>query len=93
MTQVVGGLEFVLQLVVSEEDSQFGTTQKERTCMESLWFSQFLSDEGSDLHFARSHTYKETTVSARKRIHDHSFSEIENPRPRSYSCQNFQLYN
>ncbi|RHN44455.1 putative protein kinase RLK-Pelle-CrRLK1L-1 family [Medicago truncatula] len=28
MSQVVGGLEFVLQLVVSEGDSQFGTTQK-----------------------------------------------------------------
>ncbi|KEH21705.1 feronia receptor-like kinase [Medicago truncatula] len=48
MSQVVGGLEFALQLVVSEEDCNVGTTQKEMTCIKGLRFSQSMSDEGSD---------------------------------------------
>ncbi|KEH21704.1 putative protein kinase RLK-Pelle-CrRLK1L-1 family [Medicago truncatula] len=83
MSQVVGGLEFALQLVVSEEDSQFGMTQKDRT---------YMSDEWSDLHFMRSHTYKESTVSARLGTREQPFSGIGNQRTRSYSCQNFKIY-
>ncbi|XP_024625927.1 receptor-like protein kinase FERONIA [Medicago truncatula] len=83
MSQVVGGLEFALQLVVSEEDSQFGMTQKDRT---------YMSDEWSDLHFTRSHTYKESTVSARLGTREQPFSGIGNQRTRSYSCQNFKIY-
>ena len=83
MSQVVGGLEFALQLVVSEEDSQFDMTQKERT---------YMSDEWSDLHFTRSHTYKESTVSAKPSTREQPFFEIENQRTRSYSCQNFKTY-
>ena len=83
MSQVVRGLEFALQLVVSEEDSQFGMTQKDRT---------YMSDEWSDLHFTRSHTYKESTVSARLATREQPSSGIGNQRTRSYSCQNFKIY-
>ncbi|KEH29813.1 putative protein kinase RLK-Pelle-CrRLK1L-1 family [Medicago truncatula] len=92
MNQVVVSLESVLQLVVSDEDSQFGMTKKERTCMKGLCFSKFMSDKGSELHFARSHTLKESNVSARASTHEHPFSEIGNQRPRSYSCQNLRVY-
>jgi len=57
-----------------------------------LCFSQFTSDEGSELHFARSHTMKESNVSARASTHEHPFFEIGNQRPRSYSCQNLRVY-
>ncbi|KAK2359571.1 receptor protein kinase FERONIA [Trifolium repens] len=92
MSQVVGDLEFALQLVVSEEGSQFGNAQKEGRYMKGPQFSQFMSDEESDLHFVRSHTYKENTVSAWPSSQEHPFSEIRNPRPRSYSCQNLKVY-
>jgi len=58
----------------------------------SQQFSQFMSDEESDHHFARSHTYKESTASARASTQEHSLSNIVNPRPRSYSCQNHKVY-
>jgi len=83
MSQVVGGLEFALKLLASEEDSQVGTTQKERT---------YMSNEGSDLHFTRSHTYKESTISTRPSTQEQPFSGIGNQRTRSYSCQNFKIY-
>ena len=83
MSQVVGGLEFALKLLVSEEDSQVDTTPKERT---------YISDEESDLHFTRSHTYKESTISTRRSTQEQPFSRIGNQRTRSYSCQNFKIY-
>ncbi|KAK2413146.1 receptor protein kinase FERONIA [Trifolium repens] len=92
MSQVVGDLEFALQLVVSEEGSQFGNAQKEGRYMKGPQFSQFMSDEESDLHFIRSHTYKENTVSAWPSSQEHPFLEIRNPRQRSYSCQNLKVY-
>ncbi|CAJ2669132.1 unnamed protein product [Trifolium pratense] len=92
MSQVVGDLEFALQLVVSEEGSEFGKAQKEGRYMKGPQFSQFMSDEESDLHFVRSHTYKESTLSAWPSSQEHPFSEIPNPRPRSYSCQNLKVY-
>jgi serine/threonine protein kinase len=92
MSQVIGDLEFALQLVVSEEGSQFGNAQKEGRYMKGPQFSQFMSDEESDLHFVRSHTYKENTVSTWPSSQEHPFSEIRNPRPRSYSCQNLKVY-
>ncbi|WJX75353.1 hypothetical protein P8452_58894 [Trifolium repens] len=92
MSQVVGDLEFALQLVVSEEGSQFSKAQKEGRYMKGPQFSQFISDEESDLHFIRSHTYKENTVSAWPSSQEHPFSEIRNPRPRSHSCQNLKVY-
>jgi len=93
MSQVVGGLEVALQLVVSEEDSEFGTTQNEMTCsVKGLRFSQFMTNEWSDLHFTRSHTYNESTISARPCTKEHLFSEIGNRKTRSYSCQNFKVY-
>ncbi|XP_045793499.1 receptor-like protein kinase FERONIA [Trifolium pratense] len=92
MSQVVGDLEFALQLVVSEEGSQFGKAEKEGRYMKGPQFSQFMSDEESDLHFVRSHTYKESTLSAWPSSQEHPFSEIPNPRPRSYSCQNLKVY-
>ncbi|RHN44453.1 putative protein kinase RLK-Pelle-CrRLK1L-1 family [Medicago truncatula] len=92
MSQVVGGLEFALQLVVSEEDYDVCTTQKEITCIKGLRFSQSMSDEGSGMHFARSQTFKESTISARSITKEHLFSEIRNQKRRSYSCQNFKVY-
>ncbi|GAU19886.1 hypothetical protein TSUD_171120 [Trifolium subterraneum] len=86
MSQVVGDLEFALQLVASEEGSQSGNVQKDRRYMKDSQFSQFMSDEESDLHFVRSHTYKESTVPAWPSSQEHAFSEIRNPKPRSYSC-------
>jgi serine/threonine protein kinase len=91
MTQVVGGLEFALQLVASEEDSQFGSTKIEESYNKVPHFLQFISDEDSDLHMARSHSYKESTVSARPSTKEHQFSMNENLRARSYSCQNFKI--
>ncbi|KEH21708.1 putative protein kinase RLK-Pelle-CrRLK1L-1 family [Medicago truncatula] len=78
MSQVVIGLEYALQMEVSEEGSQ--------------QFSQFMSDQECDQHFERSHTYKESTASARASTQEHFFSNIVNPRPRSYSCQNLKVY-
>ncbi|MCH97314.1 receptor-like protein kinase feronia-like, partial [Trifolium medium] len=92
MSQVVGDLEFALKLVVSEEDSQVGKAQKEGRYMKGPHFSQFMSDEESNLHVVRSHTYKESTVSAWPSSQEYPFSEIQNPRPRSYSCQNLKVY-
>ncbi|GAU19887.1 hypothetical protein TSUD_171130 [Trifolium subterraneum] len=94
MSQVVGDLEFALQLVLSEEDSQFGKAQKEERYMKEPKFSQFMGDEKSDLdlHFVRSHTYKESTISTWRSSREHPFPEIRNSRPRSYSCQNLQVY-
>jgi serine/threonine protein kinase len=91
MSQVVGGLEFALQLVASEEDSQFGSTKIEESYNKVPHFLQFISDEDSDLHMARSHSYKESTVSARPSTKEHQFSMNENLRARSYSCQNFKI--
>jgi serine/threonine protein kinase len=92
MSQVVGDLEFALQLVVSEEGSQFGNAQKEGRYMKEPRFSQFMSGEESDLHFVRSHTYKENTVSTWPSSQEHPFLEIRNPRTPSYSCQNLKVY-
>ena len=92
MSQVVGDLEFALRLVETDEGSQFVKAQKDGTHMKGLQFSQFMSDEEIDLPFTRSHTYKDSTASARPNTQEHPFSEIGNPRPRSYSCQNLKVY-
>ncbi|XP_058736475.1 receptor-like protein kinase FERONIA [Vicia villosa] len=92
MSQVVGDLEFALQLVVRKGDNQFGTTQKEETLVKIPQFSQFMSDEESDIHFARSHSYKESTASARLNTQNYSFFDIGNQRPRSHSSENLKVY-
>ena len=78
MSQVVTGLEYALQMEVSEEGSQ--------------QFSQFMSDEECGQHYERSHTYKESTASAWACTEEHSLSKIVNQRQRSYSFQNIKVY-
>ncbi|CAK8540756.1 unnamed protein product [Lathyrus sativus] len=92
MNQVVEDLEFALHLAGSEESSKFDKAPKDGTRMKGLQFSQFITDEVSDVHFKKSHSYKESTSSARPNTQEHSFFEIENPRLRSYSCKNLKVY-
>ncbi|CAK8540754.1 unnamed protein product [Lathyrus sativus] len=85
MSQVVGELEYALQLVVSEEDSQFDTSQKEEAHVKTPRFS-------SDIHFARSQSYKESTISMRLCTQNYSFFDIGKQKPRSYSSHNLKVY-
>ncbi|MCI14307.1 receptor-like kinase feronia-like protein [Trifolium medium] len=78
MSQVVGGLEFALQLVVSEKDSQFGSIQIEGTNKKGSHFLQLMSNEESDLDLEISHTFKESIVSTGSSTQEHAFSDISN---------------
>ncbi|GAU41886.1 hypothetical protein TSUD_169970 [Trifolium subterraneum] len=76
MSQVVGGLEFALEMVVSEKDSQFGSNQIEGTNKKGSHFLQ--SNEESDLRLEISHTYKESIVSTGSSTQEHAFSDNSN---------------
>ncbi|XP_061359966.1 receptor-like protein kinase FERONIA [Gastrolobium bilobum] len=91
MSDVVGTLEFAMQLVDSEEDKKFGGTQEVGDREKMLQLPQFKSDEGSDVRFTSSDesgskSSNVTTVSASTEEHALVsalvFSEIGNPRAR-----------
>ncbi|XP_058736474.1 receptor-like protein kinase FERONIA [Vicia villosa] len=86
MSQVVRELELALQLVMGEESSQFDKTQTDGTHMKESQVLQSISDKESCMHFTRSRTYKEGTITARPSTQEHFLSNIENSRLRSYSC-------
>jgi serine/threonine protein kinase len=64
MSDVVGALEFALQLSMSDEDSKFGEFQEKEKS------EQFMIDDGSDMQFTssgddyESHTSKVSSISA-----------------------------
>ncbi|KAK7340670.1 hypothetical protein VNO77_21380 [Canavalia gladiata] len=97
MSDVVGALEFAMQLVESEEDNKLklGGTKEEEKCEEGplLLLPQFMSDEGSDVRFTTTETdescskYSQvTTLSASTEeqtlVLATVFSEIGDPRAR-----------
>ncbi|XP_045793495.1 receptor-like protein kinase FERONIA [Trifolium pratense] len=92
MSDVVGALEFALQLVTSEEDSKLSETQEKEKSVQRLQLLQFTSDDASDKCFTSSsddygsHTSKASTISARTEdqlmFSGSAFSEIGNPRAR-----------
>ncbi|CAJ2669134.1 unnamed protein product [Trifolium pratense] len=92
MSDVVGALEFALQLVMSEEDSRLSETQEKEKSVQRLPLLQFTSDDASDKCFTSSsddygsHTSKASTISARTEdqlmLSGSAFSEIGNPRAR-----------
>ncbi|KAK2413152.1 receptor protein kinase FERONIA [Trifolium repens] len=92
MSDVVGALEFALQLVMSEEDSKFSETGEKEKSVQRLWLPQFTSDDGSDKCFTSSsddygsHTSKVSTISVSTEdqplFSGSAFSEIGNPRAR-----------
>ncbi|KAJ1376733.1 Serine-threonine/tyrosine-protein kinase, catalytic domain [Sesbania bispinosa] len=93
MSDVVGALQFALQLVEGEEeDNKFGGTQEDGNSKERLLFPQFImSDEGSDVRFTSTdesgtQSSKVTVVSDSTEEHPSVsaivFSEIGNPRAR-----------
>jgi serine/threonine protein kinase len=70
MSDVVGALEFALQLNMNEEDSKFGETQEKEKGEQRVNLSQFTIDDGSDSQFTssgddyESHTSKVSSISA-----------------------------
>ncbi|KAJ1435344.1 Serine-threonine/tyrosine-protein kinase, catalytic domain [Sesbania bispinosa] len=98
MNDVVGALQFALQLVEGEEEdnNKLGGTHEDGNSKERLWLPQFInmSDEGSDMRFSStssdnigSQTSGITTVSASSEEQPlvssaTVFSEIGNPRAR-----------
>jgi serine/threonine protein kinase len=92
MSDVVGALEFALQLVMSEEDSKFGETKEKEKSEKKLQFPQFTSDDGSGVCFTSSsddygsHDSKVSTISTstegQPMLSATVFSEIGNPRAR-----------
>ncbi|GAU41900.1 hypothetical protein TSUD_170110 [Trifolium subterraneum] len=93
MSDVVGALEFALQLVTTEEDSKFTGTKEKEKSEQRLLLPQFMSDDGSDVCFTSSsddygsHTStKDSTISTstegQPMLSATVFSEIGNPRAR-----------
>jgi serine/threonine protein kinase len=92
MSDVVGALEFALELVMGEEDSKFSETGENEKSAQRLRLPQFTSDDGSDKCFTSSsddygsHTSKVSTISASTEdqplFSGSAFSEIGNPRAR-----------
>jgi len=92
MSDVVGALEFALQLEMSEEDTKFGWTHEKEKSEERQQVSQFTSEDGSDVRFTSSsddygsQTSKGSTISASTEeqhlLYATVFSEIGNPRAR-----------
>jgi hypothetical protein len=70
MSDVVGALEFALQLNMNEEDSKFGETQEKEKGEQRVNLSQFTIDYRSDSQFTssgddyESHTSKVSSISA-----------------------------
>ncbi|XP_027350272.1 receptor-like protein kinase FERONIA [Abrus precatorius] len=94
MSDVVGALEFAMQLVESEENNDFvGTQYGGKTEERPLGTQCVMSDEGSDVRFTSSDTDEYGSKSSKVTTHSASteeqpfvsatvFSEIGNPRPR-----------
>jgi hypothetical protein len=92
MSDVVGALEFALQLVMNEEDSKFGETKEKEKSEQKLQLPQFTSDDGSGMCFTSSsddygsHDSKVSTISTsteeQPMLSATVFSEIGNPRAR-----------
>ncbi|WJX75356.1 hypothetical protein P8452_58897 [Trifolium repens] len=92
MSDVVGALEFALQLVMSEEDSKFGETKEKEKSEQKLQLPQFTSEDGSGVCFTSSsddygsHDSKVSTISTsteeQPMLSATVFSEIGNPRAR-----------
>jgi serine/threonine protein kinase len=92
MSDVVGALEFALQLVMNEEDSKFGETKEKEKSDQKLQLPQFTSDDGSGVCFTSSsddygsHDSKVSTISTstegQPMLSATVFSEIGNPRAR-----------
>jgi len=92
MSDVVGALEFALQLEMSEKDTKFGWNHEKEKGEERQQVSQFTSEDGSDVRFTSSsddygsQTSKVSTISAsteEQHLHYATvFSEIGNPRAR-----------
>ncbi|PNX84696.1 receptor-like protein kinase FERONIA-like protein [Trifolium pratense] len=90
MSDVVGALEFALQLVTTEEDSKFGWT-KEKEKSEQRLLPHFTSEDGSDVFTSSSDDYgsqtsKVSTISTstegQPMLSATVFSEIGNPKAR-----------
>ncbi|KEH21715.1 putative protein kinase RLK-Pelle-CrRLK1L-1 family [Medicago truncatula] len=92
MSDVVGALEFALQLEISEEDTKFGWNNEKEKSEKRQQVSQFISEDGSDIRFTSSSDDYETQTS---KVSTNSastedqplfsatvFSEIGNPRAR-----------
>ncbi|KAL5095774.1 hypothetical protein RYX36_000101 [Vicia faba] len=92
MSDVVGALEFALQLEMSEEDSKFGGTQEKGKSAKMIQYPKFASDDGSDMRFTSSsgdygsHTSKVSIISATSEdqplFSTDVFSEVGNQRAR-----------
>jgi len=92
MSDVVGALEFALQLEMSEEDTKFVWTHDKEKSEERQQVSQFTSEDGSDVRFTSSsddyetQTSKASTNSASTEeqplFSATVFSEIGNPKAR-----------
>ncbi|XP_058736476.1 receptor-like protein kinase FERONIA [Vicia villosa] len=92
MSDVVGALEFALQLEMSEEDSKFGGTQEKEKSEQRIQYPKFASDDGSDMRFTSSsgdygsHTSKVSTISVTSEdqplFSTDVFSEVGNPKAR-----------
>ncbi|MCI36843.1 feronia receptor-like kinase, partial [Trifolium medium] len=54
MSDVVGALEFALQLNMSEEDSKFGEIKEKEKSEQRVTLSQFTIDDASDSQFTSS---------------------------------------
>ncbi|XP_058736490.1 receptor-like protein kinase FERONIA [Vicia villosa] len=92
MSDVVGALEFALQLEMSEEDSKFGGTQEKEKSEQRIQYPKFPSDDGSDMRFTSSsgdygsNTSKVSTISVTSETQPlfstDVFSEVGNPKAR-----------
>ncbi|XP_061365892.1 receptor-like protein kinase FERONIA [Gastrolobium bilobum] len=92
MSDVVGALEFAMQLVeTDQEDNEFSGTQEVGKSEQGPLLTKFLSDEGSDVRFTSSDesvskSSNATAVSASTEeqalVSATVFSEIANPRAR-----------
>ncbi|KAL1360960.1 hypothetical protein AAHE18_04G216200 [Arachis hypogaea] len=90
MNDVVGALEFAMQLAEGDKDNSFGGAQDKEKGEESPLIPQFTSDEGSDVLFTSDESgtkdSKVTTISSsseeRAMISGLVFSEIGDPRAR-----------
>ncbi|XP_058736491.1 putative receptor-like protein kinase At5g39000 [Vicia villosa] len=70
MSDVVGGLELVLMLEMSEEDGKFGRTQEKKKSEKRIQSLKFTNDDGNDMSLMSicggdygSHTSKTSTIS------------------------------
>ncbi|KAL1322842.1 hypothetical protein HN51_067848 [Arachis hypogaea] len=90
MNDVVGALEFAMQLAEGDKDKSFGGAQDKEKGEESPLIPQFTSDEGSDVLFTSDESgtkdSRVTTISGsseeRAMISGLVFSEIGDPRAR-----------